>query len=132
MRDDEAYLLRLTQAIDGLDDEIERLRFDLAGPSMVSKPAERRLPKLAAQIADLHDYFLYLTLDALEDPRLNGDLVRKLELCERESRTHAKFFFTLAQLLSVKHRITEVPGEAIKREEFERSWARTARELGLE
>lgn len=122
MRDDEAYLLRLTRAIDELDEGIMR------GLKNETRTHDWHI----VQLADLRDYFLYLTLDALEDPDLAKVLVSRLELCERESKTHAKFFFGLAQLLSVKHQIAEVPGERIHREEFEESWQRTARELGLD
>ena len=82
------------------------------------------------RLADLRDYFLYLTLDALEDRELSKELVGTFEELEKRSETHSLFFFALAQLLSVKHELGW-EGEKISREDFERSWRQTARELGL-
>ena len=116
MRHDLAYLARLS-------DEIDRL---------VERGAEFMLfPELARRPADLRDYFIYLTLDALEDSELARKLVRSFKELKARSRTHRKFFFILERLLSVRHEIAGLPGEKISREAFERSWERTRRELGL-
>ncbi len=116
MRHDLAYLARLS-------DEIDRL---------VERGAEFMLfPELARRPADLRDYFIYLTLDALEDPELARKLVWSFKELKARSRTHRKFFFILERLLSVRHEIAGLPGEKISREAFERSWERTRRELGL-
>lgn len=111
MRHDLAYLARLS-------DEIDRL-------------VERGLlfPELARRPADLRDYFIYLTLDALEDPELARKLVWSFK--ELRSRTHRKFFFILERLLSVRHEIAGLPGEKISREAFERSWERTRRDRAV-
>ena len=131
LKDDEAYLLRLTRAIDELDDAIVRVMQN--GTHLLANcwcQVDHR--RQVVQLADMRDYFLYLTLDVLEDPTHVKMLVSRFERCELQSKTHAKFFFALAQLLSVKHKVAEVPGERISREEFDKSWKRTASELGVE
>lgn len=133
LKDDEDYLLRLTKAIDELDDAIMGAMRN--GTHKLDNCWCRVDHKhQVIQLGVLREYFLYLTLDALEDPDVAHVkmLVSRLERCEFQSKTNAKFFFALAQLLSVKHEIVEVPGERISREEFEESWQRTARELGLD
>lgn len=132
MRDDEAYLLRLTRAIDELDDAVNRAQNGTHTLNNCWCRVDHRHQVI--QLGVLREYFLYLTLDALEDPDVAHVrmLVSRLEQCELQSKTNAKFFFALAQLLSVRHEIVEVPGERISREEFEESWQRTARELGLD
>ena len=115
MRHDLGYLARLS-------DEIDRL---------VERGAKSMLfPELARQPADLRDYFIYLTLDALEDPELARKLVWSFKELKARSRTHRQFFFNLERLLSVRHEIAGLPGEN-SREAFERSWEHTRRELGL-
>ncbi|MBA7664070.1 hypothetical protein ES703_72120 [subsurface metagenome] len=99
MRHDLGYLARLS-------DEIDRL---------VERGAEFMLfPELARQPADLRDYFIYLTLDALEDPELARKLVWSFKELKARSRTHRKFFFILERLLSVRHEIAGLPGEAVR------------------
>jgi hypothetical protein len=39
--------------------------------------------------------------------------------------------FALEQTLSLRHEITMLPGEAISREAFMKSWVKTAEKLGL-
>lgn len=116
MRHDLAYLKRLSDASD---------RVAVQGIKLLEDPNR------AAQLADLRAYFLYLTLDALEDPKLARKLVGSFERLEARSETHRKFFFTLGQLLSVKREVRRLPGEEISRRAFERSFKRTAEELGL-
>jgi hypothetical protein len=62
--------------------------------------------------------------------------INELMECERYSaangdRMHSDFFFTLSQLLALKHEVQTLPGEAITRNEFEDSWKKTCRELGI-
>lgn len=131
MRDDAAYLLNLTKAIDEIGGAIANAQEE-TGHKLDSCWCGVDHRHQVVLLANLRDYFLYLALDALQDPNLAKTLVPKLERCEIESKTHGKFFFTLAQLLSIKHEIAEIPGEQIRREEFEVAWRRTARDLGLE
>jgi hypothetical protein len=116
VRHDPTYLERLSREID---------RLALEGPRIL------RYPDRCTQLSDLRDYFLYLTLDALDDEDLARELVATFQMLEGRSRTHAKFFFALGQLLSVRNEIRGVPGERISRRAFEHSWERTRLELGL-
>jgi hypothetical protein len=105
--------------------------------------------KTATMLADIRDYLIYLTLDGLHDPALANLLIdhfTQLQAClekrvestpieapERESaRFYVGFLFALEQLLSLCHRIAELPRGAISREDFIRSWKRTAEKLGLD
>lgn len=91
----------------------------------------RILREEARKVADIRDFFMYLTLDALEDRELADRLEGIFTELEGRSRTHKQFFFTLGQILSVRHEISRLPGEKISREEFEKSWKRTREELGI-
>jgi len=117
LRHDPEYLLRLSGEID---------RLSVRGAGLL------RIPELAPILADLRDYFLYLTLDALDDPGLARELVTSFEALEARSYTHRRFFFALGRLLSARHEISRLPGEEISREAFERSWERTVEMLGFE
>jgi hypothetical protein len=44
---------------------------------------------------------------------------------------HAGFFFTLSDMLALKHEVRMLPGEAIERKDFEDSWRKTRQELGI-
>lgn len=85
----------------------------------------------ARRVADIRDFFFFLTLDGLEDGELARRLIPIFVKLEGRSRTHGLFFFTLAELLKVGQGIGEVPGERISREDFERSWRKTREELGI-
>jgi hypothetical protein len=121
LRHDFEFLQRLCAAVDEIQEAIER-RW-----SKVGRPIE-----LFTIIADLRDYFLFLTLDALDDADLARELVEAFERLEEISRSHQRFFFALSQILSLKHGIQRVPGEKIGREDFEESWKETAKMIGLE
>jgi len=103
----------------------------------------------ATMLADIRDYFLYLTMDAFEDPELARELVgafTKLEVWLGKVVRDAwggkidptapifygAFLFALEHLLCLRHRIALMPGEKISREEFMESWRRTSRKLGLQ
>ena len=75
MRRDPEYLEELSDWIDELAKE---------GLGILKSP-ER-----CTFLADLRDYFLYLTLDALEDPELARELVSVFERLEEKSKTHKK------------------------------------------
>jgi hypothetical protein len=99
-------------------------------------------------LADIRDYFMYLCLDAYKDPKLARSLVtvfnrleawldKKLKhrpIWQQETETirwYIGWLFALEQLLSLRHEIAKLPSEAINREDFKRSWAKTAEKLGL-
>jgi len=113
---DPGYLERLSDAMD---------RLAWGGPELMQSP------EFATQLADLRGYFLYLTLDALEDRKLARELVRSFEGLEARAEPHSKFFFTLRQLLSARRWIAKLPEEEEERKAFERSFKRTAAQLGL-
>lgn len=121
LRHDYGFLQKCCRAVDEIQETIE------------GAWRERKIPAgLLTVIADLRDYFLFLTLDALDDADLARELVESFERLEEISKTHKRFFFALSQLLSLKHGICRVPGERIGREDFERSWRNTEKILGLE
>jgi len=102
----------------------------------------------ATVLADIRDYLMYLTLDALDDEALAKTLIaaftrlqgwlenvtldtwsRKLD--PTASIFYSAFLFALEQLLSLKRGIPMLPGEKISREDFKRSWKKTAEKLSL-
>jgi hypothetical protein len=103
----------------------------------------------ATMLADVRDYIMHVALDAFEDPKLARQLVDRFSQLQkwleeklqdtpvwRDEREAIRFYigmlFTLEQLLSLRHEIAMLPSEKISREDFNRSWKRTAQELGLE
>ena len=80
---------------------------------------------------------MFVVLDRLGDRTEDvADITNELMECERYStsqgdRMHSGFFFALSQLLALKHEVQMLPGEAITRKDFEDSWKKTCRELGL-
>ncbi len=97
----------------------------------------------ATVLADVRDYFMWLTVDAWSDPVLAKEVVRvymQLELLlEKIHRVlehpNAQFYigwlFGMEQTLSLHHSITLVSGEPIGRRDFEESWKKTSVRLGL-
>lgn len=88
-------------------------------------------------LGDCRDYCMSYVLDRIAG---NGEDVRQViqELNECEGycnshgdKLHTSFFFALAQMLSLKHEVRMLPGEAIDRKSFEDSWKKTRRELGI-
>jgi len=99
-------------------------------------------------LADIRDYFMYLTLDSLKDPSLARTLIdrfsqlqgwlRREHINQALKRVHPDkivfyqaFLFTLEQVLSLRHGVTKLPNEKISRADFMRSWKKTAEKLGL-
>ena len=88
-------------------------------------------------LGDCRDYCMFSVLDRLGDRTEDvADIISELMECERYStangdRMHSGFFFTLSQMLALKHEVQMLPGEAITRKDFETSWKKTRRELGL-
>lgn len=92
---------------------------------------------------------MYLALDAVSDEDLARTLVDHFSQLqswlekhlqntpvwrdgERETiRFYIGFLFALEQLLSLRHAIAKLPAEKVSREDFKRSWRRTASKLGL-
>ena len=110
--------MELVKWIDLLHKKIEEGKWDL---------------ETFTQLADIRDYFMFQTLNALTeaDTEAVKELVLKFENYEKISATHNLFFFTLAQLLSLKHKITIMPEEKISYEDWEKSFERTLKELGI-
>ena len=112
------------------------------------KPTWPRTTQEGSMRADLRDYFLYLTLDALRDRELTktlivtfADLEEWLENIGQEMAdsdvdttmaiSYIAMLFALRQFLSLRHEIPLIPGTTVKREAFMQSWKRTAATLGL-
>jgi len=79
-------------------------------------------------LGDCRDYCMFVVLDMIaakgEDAR---HVIQELYECEaycnsRADKLHTGFFFTLAQMLALKHEVQMLPGEAITRKDFEDSW----------
>jgi len=88
-------------------------------------------------LGDCRDYCMFSVLDRLGDRTEDvADIISELVECERYStangdKLHSGFFFTLSQMLALKHEIQTLPGEPLDRKSFEDSWKKTRRELGL-
>lgn len=99
LRYDPEYLAKLSRAIDALSVERSKLLLN---------------PDRATYLADLRDYFFYLTLDVLVYLGMAVELILTFETLEVKSVPHKQFFFALSQLLSIRHEIG-IPGEKISR-----------------
>jgi hypothetical protein len=121
-------LLEVTMQIIRLKDEIYR-ELGMSGELDTEK---------SAMLAALRDYCLFLVLDVLNEGESEEAqrLIETLTRCEAYSNDcgdqfHAGFFFTLTQLLSLQHDIKRPSDESIERLDFEESWRRTRKMLGL-
>jgi hypothetical protein len=102
----------------------------------------------ATMLADIRDYIMFLTLDGLKDLQLAEQLVDSFFALQawlqtiKTSQTpqyqdaetihfYLGFLFTMEQLLSLRHEITMLPHEMISRQDFQKSWIRTARKLNF-
>ena len=102
----------------------------------------------ATMLADIRDYFLWLTLDGFEDLSLGVCLIDRFSALQSWlQREHINqvlkfvhpdkvtfytaFLFTLEQMLSLHHAVAKMPAEKISRADFTTSWRRTAEKLGL-
>lgn len=101
--------------------------------------------KEAIDLVNIRDYFLWLTVDALEDEKIAKELVDKLEALETWLSSiqfdfvddEVRYFyigiiFCLNQLLSLKYEIKQHEAEVIDREGFEKSWKETKKGLFCE
>jgi hypothetical protein len=88
-------------------------------------------------LGDCRDYCMFYVLDRLavhtEDIE---EVISELHNCEgyctsQGDKLHTGFFFALSQMLSLKYEVQMLPGEALSRKEFEDSWKKTCRELGI-
>ena len=106
---------------------------------MLSRRYRRGEPVNLTHLADCRDYFLWETLDIIEGDIDENEVQNFVDELERYTTMselhgdpfHAGFFFALGQLISLDRGIKKLPEEKISREDFERSWERTKRELGL-
>jgi len=102
---------------------------------LMALPPVMRMP-LATQIADIRDYFMWITIDAWDHPEKSRELVREFaelgSISEKVGNYFlVGFFFTLENLLSLRHGIIILPGEKINRESFEESFRRTLEYLKI-
>ena len=96
-------------------------------------------PVKGTQLADCRDYCMYLTIDMIENESKHEqveEIVEQFVNCDvyckdQGDMLHAGFFFTLSQLIAMKHKVTLLRGKAIERGDFERSWKRTREELAI-
>lgn len=88
-------------------------------------------------LSSIRDYFFYLTLDALKENKEQAyDLFKKFSklemICEEKGdKFHEGFFFTLSELLSLKHKIRIHYWEEINREHWEKRFNITKARRGL-
>jgi hypothetical protein len=80
-------------------------------------------------LADILDYFMYLCLDATDDPCLTQQLIERFSALQTWLQTKRAdkmkiFLFTLKQLLTLQH-------DKISRKSFMDTWKSTASKLGL-
>ncbi|MBA7505082.1 hypothetical protein ES706_03745 [subsurface metagenome] len=120
MRSDPQYLRQILELCVGL------------GPAARADPTSEH----ATMLADLRDYLMFLTLDAMEDEAEARRLAVSFAelgvwLAGRGERFYEGLLFSLEQLLCVRHGIAMLPNELIDRGSFEASWRRTKERLGL-
>jgi hypothetical protein len=88
-------------------------------------------------LSSIRDYFFFLTLDAMEESDEHAyDLFKKFSklevICEEKGdKFHERFFFTLSELLSLKHRIRTHYWEDVSREHWENRFKITRRRRGI-
>lgn len=76
-------------------------------------------------LSSIRDYFFFLTLDALKGDKAKAyDLFKKFSrlemICEeKDDKFHEGFFFTLSELLSLKHKIRIYYWEKVDKEHWE-------------
>lgn len=121
---DRALAFRLADEIVSVQRRIDRI---LSQSGLVDSEEARCL-------ADLRDHFIFACL-RVEKPEAREfvDLLEQLEsrMGKAGDRFHAGFFFTLAQLLSLRFEIARLPGEKIGYEDWKRSFKETLRKLGI-
>ncbi len=91
----------------------------------------------ATLLGDCRDYCMFYVLDRIVKKTKDvKQIINELNECGaycngRGDCLHAGFFFTLSEMLALQHEVRMLPGEAIERKDFEDSWRKTRRELGL-
>jgi len=94
-------------------------------------------------LCNIRDFYMFLTLDLLGESR-KEEVKSWIQLFEEfdstckesfrtangfDNKNYASFFFTLAQILSLKHGIKILENELIDRESFEESFEKTKKKL---
>ena len=88
-------------------------------------------------LSSIRDYFFFLTLDAMKGSEEHAyDLFRKFSklevICEEKGdKFHEGFFFTLSELLSLKHKIRIHYWEDVSREYWEKRFKITKARRGI-
>jgi len=89
-------------------------------------------------LGDCREYVMYHTLDMIKTKpktdlrKIILELIECGSLCNSKGdRLHAGFFFGLSQMLALEHDVKVSHGKVKTRKDFEDSWKRTRRELGL-
>ena len=88
-------------------------------------------------LSSIRDYFFFLMLDATEGSKEQAyDLFKKFSklevICEEKGdKFHEGFFFTLSELLSLKHRIHIHYLEDVSREQWEKRFKITRGRRGI-
>lgn len=80
---------------------------------------------------DLRDYFIFLTLDAIEDVALARKLVPEFKRLQDRTKTHPGFFLALSKLLSLGHPSISLPEMKRPRQDFMRSFEKTLKDLDI-
>lgn len=87
--------------------------------------------KLTKWLTDIRDYFIFLTLDAIEDVALARKLAPEFKRLQDRTKTHPGFFLALRKLLSLEHPSISLPEMKRPRKSFMRSFEKTVKELGI-
>lgn len=73
-----------------------------------------KIPEFTTQLADLRGYFLYLTLDSLEDRKLARGLVKSFEGLEVRAELHSKALLHSQAATLGKARDSKVTGGRVQ------------------
>ena len=105
-----------------------RMRLDECYEDMTKRVPTMELTK---QLTDIRDYFIFLTLDAIEDVALARKLAPEFKRLQDRTKTHPGFFLALSKLLSLEHPSISLPGMKRSRRDFMRSFEQTLKELDI-
>ena len=100
------------------------------------KSASKPQAELFTMLADIRDYFLWWTIKCPKEKALESIMIlEKLETYfTGVDEFHAGFFFTLSQLLTLKHQETylEPEKEALSEDKWQESFQKTLRRLNID
>jgi hypothetical protein len=138
LRSDFGYLARIAKVMDEIQLSVDNnepspeLSKQLAKWEMTKVASTSQLiNEISSMLWDLEAYFLYLTIDAIQNEELATRLIESYLKLEDTSKCHEKFFGYLRDLLACKY-AAKAKKIYLSREHFEKQFKSAAKILGLE